>query len=114
MILKFAGTEADFGNVKLNQFGQVFEVKASEVKELLLGAGPDAGFAGAINALPADQFDAIGFSDNELASIADPGPRAYATGALASKIHKTHEAVAQYRESLIKPAKDTGKHKEKS
>ena len=110
MKLKFTGTEADFGNVKLNRFGQEFDVAATDLKDLILGAGPGAAFAGAVNALPSDQFDALGFSEKDLAAIGEPGPREYATGETAARIRRTHEATAKYRETLLKPH---SAHKEK-
>jgi hypothetical protein len=105
MTLKFIGTEAEIGGKKLTALGQEFDLPAAEAKDAILGAGAETGYAGAVAALPADQFDALGFTDAELKRYAYPGARERAPEDCRGKLCKAAKALDEYRATIEKPAK---------
>src|ERR1041385_4636965 len=72
-VYRFIGLESDIdGYRKLNRFGQSIDMPDDLARELILGAGPEQGFAGACALLPEKDFQSVGFTDSELRVFAIP------------------------------------------
>lgn len=98
MKMVFLGTETDIGGYPaLRNFGQVIELPDQLAKEAVLGGAA---------LIPVDQFDAVGFTEQELRKFATPGARRQATEEFAHKQHAALLALHEYREGLEKEEAD--------
>lgn len=103
MKYKFLGSEAEVGGTKLQDLGQPIELTEAVATELIVGGGKATGYAGAVALLPADQFDALGFTESELKRFAKPGPRNAAPIETRDKVRKGLEAVDAFRKAHEAP-----------
>lgn len=92
-IYRFVGSHSEMGDKKLTKFGQTIELSESE--------GPLA--IGTHNApgpplLPAEEFDAIGFTEQELSLYSDPYTHSVANEAFQAKKRKALERLHEMRE----------------
>jgi hypothetical protein len=100
MTYRFLGTEAEIAGRAIQRLGQEVELPEDVARDLVVGAGAETGWAGAIALLPAEQFDAIGFTPAELQKYAYPGPRQNATAEFRAKWQAAMVAVHEYRVEL--------------
>lgn len=91
MTFCFLGTEAIVSGQRLERFGQNIDLPANE------GA---AAIAGNAVLLPKAQFEACGFTPEELERYAFPGPRSNATSEFAEKWKNARLALHELREKL--------------
>ena len=68
MTYRFLGTESQFGDVKLDKFGQSFELEDDEAVKLI-------GHPRGVPAISEESFNEIGFTESELEQYQYPGPR---------------------------------------
>jgi hypothetical protein len=61
--LRFVGTFAEVGGKRLDRFGQVVEFDESITRDAVLGG---------VALIPADRFDEIGFTPEEISAFAMP------------------------------------------
>lgn len=82
----FVGAHCELPNLKLERFGQTVELTDAAAENIIAGGGA---------ILPKSEFDAIGFSDEEVKSFAFPGPRITAPAEFQEKYSR---AVARFGE----------------
>lgn len=82
---RFVGTQADIGGVRLSRFGQKIDLPAADAKH---ERGPAV--------IPAERFDEIGFTEEELAKYALSGPRSEAPKSFQDKLRAALEARHEY------------------
>ena len=85
MKYRFIGTLAEFGGEKLEYFGQPVQLDEATAKH---PRGPAV--------IPAETFEAIGFSEEELNKYRLPGPRTEATPEFQAKYRAAIAARADY------------------
>ena len=105
-IYRFLGTECLIGDRrKLQQFGQSIELPDDVAHELILGAGPEQGFAGASLLLPDEDFKIAfdGMTDREIMHFGVPANQ-FGDQASGFRDRKKAalEALDELRTSLVK------------
>lgn len=95
---RFLGTHTDIGGyAALDHFGQRVELPAELAKDAVRGGA---------SLLPEDQFEALGFSAEELSKHGTPGGRINAPDSFLRKHKAGLLAAHEYRESLTKAGAD--------
>lgn len=93
---RFVGTLADVGGVRLDRFGQKVQLPAADAKH---ERGPAV--------IPEEEFERIGFTEEELTKFAFPGPRSEAPPEFQKKINAAlkarHEYVFETRKVAAEP-----------
>lgn len=79
MTMRFIGTRSEVGGTKLDRFGRAFEIPDKDVQDLV--TGPDS----KLPALPAAEFDKIGFTSQELEKYQWPSTHADAPASFLAK-----------------------------
>lgn len=82
---RFVGTLADVGGVRLDKFGQKIDLPAADAKH---ERGPAV--------IPAEKFEEIGFTEDELQKYAYPGPRSEAPKSFQEKLKAAWDARHEY------------------
>ncbi|MFN3323418.1 MAG: hypothetical protein ACK5AZ_07980 [Bryobacteraceae bacterium] len=85
---RFVGSycEIDNGRIKLERFGQRIELPENVAETIIRGGGA---------ILPEAEFNAIGFTEQELELYAYPGQQATAPGAFQRKRAKAHRKFCE-------------------
>ena len=82
----FVGARTELPNLKLERFGQAVELPEAAAENIIAGGGA---------LLPKDDFDALGFTEQEVSLYAYPAPRAQAPQVFHVKYS---EAIARFAE----------------
>jgi hypothetical protein len=103
---RFIGLLAEIaGYRKLERFGQAIDLPDAVASELILGAGAEQGYAGAAALLPDAEFQAIGFTPEELQRFATPATQiGEKAQAFLEKKRAALQALDEYRQRLAQPA----------
>lgn len=91
MIFRFIGIEGHVADVKMEAFGQAVELSEAD------GA---AAISGNFPILPDAEFQACGFTPEELTEYAYPGPRSECSMVFAEKWKAARVALHEVRERL--------------
>lgn len=79
---RFVGAESTVGDVQLKRFGQKIELTEEEAHNAILGGAA---------VIPDAEFEALGFTDQELAKFPHVGQQVLAPVAFKDKKHKAHD-----------------------
>lgn len=101
MTYRFIGTEAEVAGSALKRFGQTITFPDAEhAKDAVVGAGREQGYAGAIAAIPDEEFVQIGFTDAELRKYMYPAHRVNVPAEFGAKVQSAFAALDAHRQEL--------------
>lgn len=101
MKLRFIGDRCEIGgHPLLDRFGQTIDLPVPLARDLILGGGSAAGWAGASALLPDDRFQAVGFTDVDLKDFSMPGSHADAPVEFKNKKTAALVALHMLREEI--------------
>lgn len=94
-LYRFVGANTEVGSVKLSKFGQPVELTDELARDVLAGGG---------SILPSDQFDEIGFTEQELSLYSDNFSHGQANAAFQDKKKRALLLSHDARTKLSAPA----------
>jgi hypothetical protein len=90
-VYHFVGSECELGGTKLNRLGQQVTLADDVAKHAVLGGS---------QLLPADRFEQVGFTEQELSLYPYPGQQTTAPEVFKTKLKAAWVAVAEYKNEL--------------